>query len=116
MPEAMPRDLTTSQAAQRLGLHIGTVRQLADDGELPHHRTAGGHRRFAEADLLAHRRLRSSGAPYRAATRAEVWAEVADKLLTAAARDLKRSNELAAPFTRARDLLRTTRAGTPDLR
>lgn len=113
MPEAMPRDLSTSQAAERLGLHVGTVRHLADVGELPHSRTRGGHRRFTEADILAHRRLRSSGAPYRAAARAEVWAEVADQLLQAAARDLRRSSELAGPFTQARKLLQAARAGAP---
>ena len=43
--------LSLSQAAEYLGVHPSTVRTWADKGELPSHRTPGGHRRFRQADL-----------------------------------------------------------------
>ena len=50
--------LSLGQAAQALGISTTTVRRWADDGRLGATRTAGGHRRFAVADvrrLLAER-------------------------------------------------------------
>jgi excisionase family DNA binding protein len=41
------------EAAAYLGVSEGTVRAWADAGEVPSHRTPGGHRRFREADLAA---------------------------------------------------------------
>ena len=46
-----PDWLTTTQAAERLGVHPSTIRRWADDGNLPAMVTPGGHRRFAAADL-----------------------------------------------------------------
>jgi excisionase family DNA binding protein len=43
--------LSLSQAAAFLGVHPGTLRLWADHGDLPSHRTPGGHRRFYRADL-----------------------------------------------------------------
>lgn len=56
MGSALPTDnnehwLTLSEAAQRLGVHEGTVRRWADTGRLPSFRTPGGHRRFLEKDV-----------------------------------------------------------------
>jgi excisionase family DNA binding protein len=43
--------LTLSEVAEMLGVHPGTVRNWADQGRLPVHRTQGGHRRFKRAEL-----------------------------------------------------------------
>ena len=51
MPAANANWLSLSQAADYLGVHPSTVRAWADKGELPSHRTPGGHRRFRQADL-----------------------------------------------------------------
>ena len=49
MADASPL-LSVSAAADRLGVHVGTVRRWTDDGLLPEVRTPGGHRRIpAEA-------------------------------------------------------------------
>jgi len=45
--------LSLSRAAAFLGVHPGTLRAWADRGEVPAHRTPGGHRRFWRADLEA---------------------------------------------------------------
>ena len=45
--------LTTSEAAELLGVHPATIRRWADDGDLPLMTTPGGHRRFALSDLNA---------------------------------------------------------------
>lgn len=48
----MPTDwLTLSEVAEMLGVHPSTVRNWADQGRLPVHRTQGGHRRFKRAEL-----------------------------------------------------------------
>jgi excisionase family DNA binding protein len=48
----MPTEwLTLSEVAELLGVHPGTVRNWADQGRLPVHRTQGGHRRFKRAEL-----------------------------------------------------------------
>jgi len=43
--------ISLSKAARMLGVHPSTVRSWADHGRLPYHRTDGGHRRFAQADI-----------------------------------------------------------------
>lgn len=50
----MPNNiLTTQQVADLFAVHPTTVVQWANNGRLPHFRTPGGHRRFAEADVIA---------------------------------------------------------------
>jgi len=43
--------LSLSAAADVLGVHPSTVRNWADQGRLPVHRTQGGHRRFLHSEL-----------------------------------------------------------------
>ena len=43
--------LTLSEVADWLGVHSSTVRNWADKGLLPSHRTQGGHRRFRRPEL-----------------------------------------------------------------
>ncbi|MDH3943480.1 MAG: helix-turn-helix domain-containing protein [Anaerolineae bacterium] len=43
--------LSLSEAAEVLGVHPSTVRNWADQGKLPVHRTQGGHRRFLQSEL-----------------------------------------------------------------
>jgi excisionase family DNA binding protein len=43
--------LTLSEVAEWLGVHPSTVRNWADRGHLPSHRTQGGHRRFRRNEL-----------------------------------------------------------------
>ena len=50
----MARRLTTPEAVEIIfGATAATVRILADSGELPYWKTAGGHRRFLEEDVRA---------------------------------------------------------------
>jgi excisionase family DNA binding protein len=43
--------LNLSETAQVLGVHPSTVRNWADQGRLPVHRTKGGHRRFKRSEV-----------------------------------------------------------------
>jgi excisionase family DNA binding protein len=43
--------LSLKEAAARLSVHTATLRRWADNGELPHMLTPGGHRRFAVSDI-----------------------------------------------------------------
>ena len=43
--------LTLTEVSELLGIHPSTVRNWADQGVLPVHRTQGGHRRFMRAEL-----------------------------------------------------------------
>lgn len=43
--------LTLSDVAQMLGIHPSTVRNWSDRGELPVHRTQGGHRRYLRREI-----------------------------------------------------------------
>ena len=54
--------LGLSQVAKELGVHPSTVRNWADQGRLPVHRTQGGHRRFLRSELeLWRKSQRASG-------------------------------------------------------
>lgn len=44
--------LTLGEVAQLLGVHPSTVRNWADAGKIPVHRTQGGHRRFRYQEVL----------------------------------------------------------------
>ena len=43
--------LSLSKVAEILGVHPSTVRNWADEGKLPVHRTRGGHRRFRRSEV-----------------------------------------------------------------
>jgi excisionase family DNA binding protein len=43
--------LTLTEVAKLLGIHPSTVRNWADQGVLPVHRTQGGHRRFLRSEI-----------------------------------------------------------------
>jgi len=43
--------LTIGETAELMGVHVATVRRLADTGEIEHTRTPGGHRRFLLSDI-----------------------------------------------------------------
>lgn len=51
-----PERLTTAQAARLLGVDASTVRRYANAGLLTPERTARGHRRYSEAEVLDLRR------------------------------------------------------------
>jgi excisionase family DNA binding protein len=46
-----PLGLSTSQAAQALGVSLGTIRRWSDMGYLESYRTPGGQRRFSQAQI-----------------------------------------------------------------
>ena len=48
----MPEWLSLDEAARRLRVHPGTLRDWADNGRIRTFRTPGGHRRFSEADVM----------------------------------------------------------------
>jgi excisionase family DNA binding protein len=48
-----PLGLSTSQAAQALGVSLGTIRRWSDMGYLESYRTPGGQRRFSSDQIDA---------------------------------------------------------------
>ncbi|MFZ0089421.1 MAG: helix-turn-helix domain-containing protein [Solirubrobacteraceae bacterium] len=46
-----PLGLSTSQAAQALGVSLGTIRRWSDLGYLESYRTPGGQRRFSQEQI-----------------------------------------------------------------
>jgi excisionase family DNA binding protein len=46
-----PLGLSTSQAAQALGVSLGTIRRWSDMGYLQSYRTPGGQRRFSAEQI-----------------------------------------------------------------
>jgi excisionase family DNA binding protein len=46
-----PLGLSTSQAAQALGVSLGTIRRWSDMGYLESYRTPGGQRRFSQDQI-----------------------------------------------------------------
>ena len=46
-----PLGLTISQAAQELGVSLGTIRRWSDMGYLESYRTPGGQRRFSQEHI-----------------------------------------------------------------
>ena len=63
---ADPEFVTTRQAAQRLGVSLGTVQHMVESGVLEAWKTLGGHRRIPLAALEEHlgRRRAQQGASY----------------------------------------------------
>jgi excisionase family DNA binding protein len=49
--EGLKEWLGLGAAAEMLGIHPSTLRAWADRGDIPSHRTPGGHRRFKRAEL-----------------------------------------------------------------
>jgi len=52
-PTGSPLGLSTSQAAQALGVSLGTIRRWSDMGYLHSYRTPGGQRRFSQDQIEA---------------------------------------------------------------
>lgn len=70
-----PTWLTTTEAAEHLGVHPSTLRRWADDGMITAMITPGGHRRFALSDLEAFRRQGEQ--PRQLPAYESVWAQQA---------------------------------------
>jgi excisionase family DNA binding protein len=104
------KELTSRQAADLLGLTHQTLRRWADSGRIPHHRTPGGHRRFARSDLIALRAERAvgsgAGAPH---DPVQAWARALDEAFAAAQAALGPTE--GEPFDRARRELRAALEG-----
>ncbi len=105
------RYVSTATVADALGVSVTTVKRWVDDGVLPAHRTAGGHRKLLVADV--YRLVRAGSLPYSDLTRliptAPAEVEPADAV---------RQRLIAAVNAEDHDLIRTIllaayRNGTP---
>jgi excisionase family DNA binding protein len=105
--------LTTAQVASRLGLASTTVHALTAAGDLPCVRTAGGHRRFSEADVQAFLDRRQGRDGPDAVARAGIWRKTALATLRAAERDLG-PGAAAQPFREAARYLELMSAEKPE--
>lgn len=55
--------LSLSEIAAELGVHPSTVRNWADQGRIPVHRTQGGHRRFKRSEIELWRHSQQASLP-----------------------------------------------------
>jgi excisionase family DNA binding protein len=55
--------LSLSEVAKILGVHPSTVRNWADQGQIPVHRTTGGHRRFRRSEVDLWQQTQRSNGP-----------------------------------------------------
>jgi excisionase family DNA binding protein len=60
-PSDMPAELSTLEAARRLGMAVRSVQLMVDRGELEAWKTPGGHRRISRASLEAWLARRQAG-------------------------------------------------------
>lgn len=58
--------LSLSEIAKELGVHPSTIRNWADQGRLPVHRTQGGHRRFRRSEIDIWFQSQNASAPHEA--------------------------------------------------
>lgn len=55
--------LSLSEMAEEIGVHPSTIRKWADDGDLPVHRTPGGHRRFLRREVELWKEAQQADSP-----------------------------------------------------
>ena len=55
--------LSLSEVAQELGVHPSTVRNWANQGRIPVHRTPGGHRRFRREEVILWNQAKQASTP-----------------------------------------------------
>jgi len=56
--------LSLSEMADEFGVHPSTIRKWADDGDLPVHRTPGGHRRFLRREVELWQEAQQADSPH----------------------------------------------------
>lgn len=95
-----PRYVSTATVADALGVSVTTVKRWVDDGVLPAHRTAGGHRKLLVADV--YRLVRAGSLPYSDLTRL-----IPSARADVEPADVVRERLLAAVTAEDHDLIRT---------